>query len=172
MEEHVTAPLNYRQESIRSSHKQHLSLRSYFEGSPVHASRKKHCSREISGFSKGLGFANIHIRPVFYLVNTNWLFFQSQSLVTSCQHLLFSTERPHHRKLAQRTEDSYEDCSGLHPSASGTGATLQSRKNKSLPNQPPSPGCCAPEVAEAFWSPHVLEGLLWFLFKWQLCVNT
>lgn len=142
-EERITAALNYRQESMRSPYKQHLSSRSSPKGPPGHISRNKHHSREIRGFSKGLGFANTRIRPMCYLVNTNWLLFQSQSLVTSCQHLLFSTERPHHRKLARRTGGSCEGCSGLCPSASGTGAALRSRENKSVLSPPPSPGCCA-----------------------------
>lgn len=69
--EHSTAALNSRQESRRSPHKQHLGLRSYFKGPPVHMSRKKRPSRETSGFSQGLGVANTHIHPGFYLVNTN-----------------------------------------------------------------------------------------------------
>lgn len=50
---------------MKSLHKQHLSLRSHFKGPPVHMSRKKHRSREIGWFSKGLGFANT---PIIYLV--------------------------------------------------------------------------------------------------------
>jgi len=112
-------------------------LRSYFKGPPVHWAERSTVLGKPVRFLKGWVLLT-HTCVVFYLVNTNWLFFPSPSLVTSCQHLLFSTERPHHRKLAQRTEDSYEDCSGLRPSASGTGATLQSRKKPtSSPSTPP-----------------------------------
>lgn len=100
---------------------------------------------------------NTHLHLVLYLGNTNRLSCQSQSLGASCQHLLFSRGRSRHRRLARRTAGSCAGCSGPRPSASGTGATLQSGE-KNQPSVSPLlqavlQGWLNPSGVLMFWEP-------------------